>query len=209
MGVAAVQNYVISQGSTLESQLFVQLPGIPYPDTATTTIGSTAISGLNGTYTPGMSISGPGIQPNTILNSFSNGNGVLSQPALASGALVAVVIGAFVPIDLTSVSLLFSMKTASASNNGPLTASQQQAAACSLPDSDSISQGVYEFDWTETSTPTLGQTTLVLPDTITQQMVAGNWYYLIRAVGASTIPASTDIVTGVIAITQPVSFRLT
>lgn len=129
----AIQNYVISQGATLQSQLTISLPGPPV-----------------------------------------------------------------VPVDLTGVSLLFSAKTG-----------VNFSAAASLPDTNSISQGVYEFNWTETSTPTTGQTYLTILDTVTQNMAPGPWYYLVRAIGASALPASADILMGVITITQPASARIT
>lgn len=193
MGTAAVQNYVISQGETLIGNFSVQIPGIPMSDSGTTTLGSAVISGLSGTYTDGMSITGPGIPANTVIAVGGGGANTitLTNPATASGSSITFVIGAWLPVSLGGVSLLFSAKTLN-----------------TLPDSDSIIQGVYEFNWSETAAPTIGQGTLVIPDTVTQQMQAASWQYLIRAVGASIIPASVNIQTGVITITQPVSNRI-
>ena len=199
---AAVQNYTISQGATLPSQLTIQLPGQPFTTTGTTAIGSTTINGATTTgVIIGDSISGPGIQPNTVATAVGSNTITLSNPATAAGT-VTLTVSAFAAVNLTGVTFLFSAKTAIPPN----TATQTQAF--SLPDTDTIAQGVVELNWTETTTPLQGQTWLIIPDTTTQQMAVGQWWYLLRVIGAPGLGASSDLMSGIINVTQPASTRI-
>lgn len=208
---AIIQNFNISQGETLSSPLTLQLPGIPVSDSSgNTLLGSPNVTVINtSAYSVGQSISGPGVPAGAIIETVvSSTQLTLTLPCKITAAGVTFVIGAFTAINLTSVQFLFTAKTV-VPPNPALTPAQTQAQAFSLPDTDSVSQGVYSLNWTESGTPLLGQTTLTIPDTITQQMQPGNWFYLIRVVGAPGLPASSNYQFGVINVFQPVSSRIT
>lgn len=191
---AALQNFIISQGATLASQLTLQLPGIPTTDGSGGTVsGSKNVTvATTAAYSIGQSISGPGIPSNSIITQVVNStNLTISQSSTITGSGVSLVIGAFNPINLTGAQFLFSAKS-----------------TVGLSDTLAVGQGVVEFNWTEITTNLLGQTWFTIPDTTTQQMAAGNWSYLIRLVGALGLSASLDLFIGVIAVTTPTSNRI-
>lgn len=197
---AAVQQYTISQGATLSSQLTIQVPGLPLNLSGITTLGSNAISGITTAgITIGMSITGFGIQPNTIVTTIVDSTDItISNPATASSVgAISLVVGTFGAINLTGVQFLFSAKFGAT-----------LAIAALLPDGNNPAGGVVEFNWTEVTTPLLGQTFLTIADTVTPLMAAGSWQYLLRAIGAPTLPASSDILGGILNVTTAVSPRI-
>lgn len=195
---AAKQNFFIEQGQSFNPTLIFQLPGVPLPATGTTSLNSTSVTNFAGaTATAGMSITGTGIQTGTIITNVSGTTLTLSQPATAPGTAVVLVVGAGVPINLTGAILLFSAKKSK-----------------SLLDTDPTA---VEFNWTETTTPLLGQTTLPLTDTITSGMTPYGmppgippnmgYFYQIWGSGLTGLPPLFPLMEGVINISQSVSTR--
>ena len=71
-----------------------------------------------------------------------------------------------------------------------------------LPDSD---PSVVTVDWTETTTPTIGVTWLVIPAATTVNMEIDAYAYQVRMVGSGGVV--TPLFGGTLTITQPVSPR--
>jgi hypothetical protein len=138
----------------------------------------------------GMSVSGTGIQANTIITNISGTTLTLSLPATASGTGVALTVGAQVAVNLTGATFLFTAKTSK-----------------TLADSDPTAVKV---NWNETSTPLLGQTNLVITDTTTASMIVSPtfYYYQIWATSLTGYPPLTPMQEGLITVTQSVSTRV-
>ena len=202
--IAANQNFTITQGETLVSQITVQIPGTPVTINGSSTLGSNVLTIPDTTQVSlGWTVTGTGVPTNSIITVISSPTTVaISFPMPSTGTNTPFVFGAYAPVNLTGVQLLFSAKAIIAPN------STTQSQAYSLPDNDTIAQGVYEFNWTESFSANLGQTILNIPETVTQQMAPGNWYYLVRAIGAPGLAHSSNILTGIINIVQPPSLRI-
>lgn len=194
---AAQQNYTIEQGQTFASLITIQNPGVPLPSTGTTALNSTSITSVGAnlsSMTAGLSISGPGIPTNAIITLIAGTTLTISSPCTAAGTGVAIIVGAQVPVNLTGITFLFTAKTSK-----------------TLADTDPTT---IKFNWTETSTPLLGQTFLQLSDTQTAGMsISGPqpqggtnpaYFYQVWMYQA---PSLTPVLEGVITVTQSVSTR--
>jgi hypothetical protein len=82
----------------------------------------------------------------------------------------------------------------------------QFTAKLSIDDADTAPTTV-EVNWTETTTPTQGQTFLVIPAATTQTMQLVAYYYQVRMVSSSSVV--TPLFNGMLTIVQPISNRFT
>jgi hypothetical protein len=191
MGVAQ-QNFTFEQGQSFNAQLTFQIPGLALPTTGTTGFNSNQVTSVGANLSSmavGMSVSGTGIQANTIVTNISGTTLTLSLPATAAGTGVALTVGAQVAVNLTGATFLFTAKTSK-----------------TLADSDPTAVKV---NWSETSTPLLGQTNLVITDTTTAGMLVSPtfYYYQIWGSGLTGYPPLFPIQEGLITVTQSVSTR--
>lgn len=150
MGVAK-QNYQIEQGQTFAVQLTIQTAGIAIPCTASTTINSATVTVTSATgLAVGQSLTGTGLQSNTIISNISGTTLTVTLPATATGTGIACLAGSLVAVNLTGNTFLFSA---------------QEYPIGSNPSSLIIQ------NWTEATTPLLGQTWFILPYSTTAQMI--------------------------------------
>ena len=194
---AALQNYTIEQGQTLQSQLTVQVAGVPISINGDLSIGSTTVNNvaLASSLAIGNSLTGTGIQANTIITNIASTTLTISNPATVTMLQQPLVAGAYVAVNLTGVIFLF-------------TADVTKPAVVGGPT-------IISFNWTEVSTPVQGQTWLTLADTVTQTMLVTNpppaqpnqYYYQIWVENAPGLPALCPLLEGIIIVTQPVSNR--
>jgi hypothetical protein len=192
---AAQQNYTIELGQSLASVLTIALNGVAIPATAATALNSNQVvvndpgNLLMPLMAIGNSVSGPGIQPNTLVTNIAGTTLTLNQNATAANAAASIVVGAQVALNLTGVTFLFSAKTNK-----------------TLLDTDPTA---IEFNWTETGTPLLGQTTLVLTNTRTAAAEVNTpYFYQIWMNGAPGLAPISPLLEGTITFTQSVSQRV-